>query len=80
MGLRPTVDTSGRWTLEVHLFDFDAQVYGALVAVEFLEKMRDEQKYDTLDELAAAIRDDAARAREILGLMPRPLRFLHLQA
>jgi riboflavin kinase/FMN adenylyltransferase len=70
VGLRPTVDTSGRWTLEVHLFDFDAEVYGALVAVEFLEKIRDEQKYDTLDALAAAIRDDDALARAILGLAP----------
>lgn len=65
VGLRPTVDDTGRWLLEVHLFDFAQQVYGKLVRVEFLAKLRDEEKYGTLDELAAAIARDAQRAREL---------------
>lgn len=68
IGLRPTVEDSGRWLLEVHLFDFDDDVYGRLVRVEFVQKLRDEERYATLDELAAAITDDAARARTLLGL------------
>jgi riboflavin kinase/FMN adenylyltransferase len=67
IGLRPTVDDSGRWLLEVHLFDFNDHVYGRLVRVEFVQKLRDEERYATLDELAAAISGDAARARALLA-------------
>ncbi|MDB5907484.1 MAG: bifunctional riboflavin kinase/FMN adenylyltransferase [Massilia sp.] len=63
IGVRPTVDDSGRVLLEVHLFDYDAACYGKLVQVEFLEKVRDEEKYDDLAALTAAIENDAARAR-----------------
>ncbi|HEX7155944.1 MAG TPA: bifunctional riboflavin kinase/FAD synthetase [Burkholderiaceae bacterium] len=65
VGLRPTVDNSGRWLLEVHLFDFAEQIYGHLVRVEFLQKLRDEAKYETVEQLTAAIRDDAQRARAL---------------
>ena len=71
-GLRPTVDQSGRWLLEVHLFDFADDVYGHLVRVEFLQKLRDEEKFDSLEQLTAAIRDDAQRARALL-LAPDPV-------
>lgn len=67
VGLRPTVDDTGRWLLEVHLFDFARQVYGKLVRVEFLAKLRDEEKYGTLDELTAAIARDAQRARDLFN-------------
>jgi riboflavin kinase/FMN adenylyltransferase len=70
IGLRPTVDDQGRWLLEVHLFDFTREIYGALVRVEFVQKLREEQKYATLDALAAAIRRDAERARAILSGAP----------
>ncbi|MCU0951159.1 MAG: bifunctional riboflavin kinase/FAD synthetase [Burkholderiaceae bacterium] len=67
VGLRPTVDDSGRWLLEVHLFDFAQQVYGRLVRVQFVRKLRDEVKYDTLAELTAAIARDAEQARALLA-------------
>lgn len=67
IGVRPTVDDAERWLLEVHLFDFADAVYGRLVTVEFVKKLRDEQKYETLGALSAAIRDDAARARALLN-------------
>jgi len=70
IGIRPTIDDSGRWLLEVHLFDFAQQVYGRLVRVEFVARLRDEEKYASLDELSAAIRNDAARAREALAKAP----------
>jgi len=73
-GLRPTVDNSGRWLLEVHLFDFADEVYGRLVRVEFLQKLRDEERFQTLEELAAAIRDDTQRARAVLAALPAPAR------
>jgi len=67
VGLRPTIDRSGRWLLEVHLFDFAEDIYGKLVCVEFLQKLRDEEKYDTIAELTAAIAGDAKRARALFG-------------
>ena len=67
IGLRPTVDDSGRWLLEVHLFDFAQQVYGRLVRVELVHKLRDETRYESVDALASAIRRDAAAARALLA-------------
>lgn len=63
MGVRPTVDDSGRVLLEVHVFDFQANAYGKLVQVEFLKKLRDEEKYVDLPTLTAAIENDAGLAR-----------------
>ncbi len=68
VGLRPTVTADGHWLVEVHLFDFAEQVYGRLVRVEFVHKLRDEEKYDSLAELTAAIARDAVRARQLLAL------------
>ncbi len=63
LGVRPTVDDSGRVLLEVHVFDFDQSCYGKVVQVEFLEKIRDEEKYVDLDTLTAAIARDGEHAR-----------------
>lgn len=65
LGKRPTVD--GLQTLlEVHLFDFDKSVYGERVCVEFVHKIRNEQKFESFDALKAQIKIDADRARELL--------------
>ena len=63
LGVRPTVDDSGRVLLEVHLFDFSQSCYGKVVQVEFLEKIRDEEKYLDLATLTAAITRDGEQAR-----------------
>ncbi len=63
LGVRPTVDDSGRVLLEVHVFDFAQSCYGKMVRVEFLEKIRDEEKYTDLDSLTAAIARDGQHAR-----------------
>lgn len=67
VGLRPTVDDSGLWLLEVHVFDFSDTVYGRRVRVEFVQRLRDEAHYDSLDVLAAAIQADARQARALLA-------------
>ena len=64
VGRRPTVNPVAIPLLEVHLFDCDRDLYGEHLRVRFLEKLRDEEKYDGLDALRAAIADDARRARE----------------
>jgi riboflavin kinase/FMN adenylyltransferase len=64
VGRRPTVREGAAPLLEVHLFDFEGEIYGRHLRVKFLEKLREEQKFDGLEALAAAIAADAARARE----------------
>ena len=64
IGARPTVDDSGRVLLEVHVFDFAQDCYGTLVQIEFLKKLRDEEKYADLPTLTAAIARDANQARD----------------
>ncbi|MDP3621884.1 MAG: bifunctional riboflavin kinase/FAD synthetase [Polynucleobacter sp.] len=64
LGVRPTVEDAGRVLLEVHVFDFNAQVYGRIIRVELLEKIRDEAKYPDLDTLQSAIQHDAQYARD----------------
>jgi riboflavin kinase/FMN adenylyltransferase len=66
LGVRPTLDTSGKAVLEVHLFDFAGDLYGAHLRVEFLAKLRDEAKYPDLATLKAQIGRDCDAAREVL--------------
>lgn len=63
LGVRPTVEDAGRMLLEVHVFDYDRPAYGKLVRVEFLAKLRDEEKYVDLPTLTDAIERDARQAR-----------------
>jgi riboflavin kinase/FMN adenylyltransferase len=67
LGLRPTVDDSGRAKLEVHLFDFAGDLYGQHLRVDFLHKIRDEQKFPDLETLQARIARDCEIARELLA-------------
>ncbi|MFM8466638.1 MAG: bifunctional riboflavin kinase/FAD synthetase [Oxalobacteraceae bacterium] len=68
LGVRPTVEDNGRVLLEVHVFDYSTECYGKLVRVEFLRKLRDEEKYDDLDTLTTAIANDARAAREFFEI------------
>lgn len=63
IGVRPTVKQSGAPTLEVHLFDFDRRIYGRRICVRFLQKLRDEERYPSIEELVKQIARDAAAAR-----------------
>jgi len=63
LGQRPTVDDSGRYLLEVHIFNFNQSVYGKLVQIELIEKIRDEEKYNDLEVLQNAIWQDALAAK-----------------
>lgn len=63
IGVRPTVD-GGKCVLEVHILDFSADLYGRHVQVEFLARLRDEQRFESLDALKGQIRRDILRARD----------------
>ena len=64
LGVRPTVKTNGAATLEVHVFDFHERIYGAHVRVDFLHKLRDEEKFADLPALIAQIERDVRDAKK----------------
>ena len=66
LGTRPTVG-GGEALLEAHVFDFSDDLYGREIEVEFAAKLRDEQRFATLEALTAQMRLDAADARRILN-------------
>jgi riboflavin kinase/FMN adenylyltransferase len=68
VGLRPTVDTSGRRTVETHIFNFDRDLYGASLRVGFVQRLRDERAFENVDALLTQIQADCQRAR---GLFER---------
>lgn len=67
LGIRPTVGGT-RPLLEVHLFDFDRDIYGAHISVRFRHKLRAEQRFPNFDALKAQIAADAAAARAYFSL------------
>jgi riboflavin kinase/FMN adenylyltransferase len=67
IGMRPTFD-GHRQTLEVNILGFDGDLYGQTVQVTFVERLRDERKFDSPEALAAQLERDRDRVNEILGL------------
>ena len=66
IGMRPTV--GGRdWLLEAHLFDYDGDLYGRHLTVEFVKFIRDERKFDDVDAMKHQMLKDAEKARDALG-------------
>jgi len=68
VGVKPTVSQNNQLTVETHLLDFDGDLYGKQLAVEFRDRLRGEQKFNSLDELTQQIRKDINIARERLSL------------
>ncbi|MDA8224533.1 MAG: bifunctional riboflavin kinase/FAD synthetase [Betaproteobacteria bacterium] len=69
VGMRPTVQSTQQPRLETHLLDFSADLYGRIIEVEFVAKLRDEQKFSDLALLRQQIARDVARAREHFNLI-----------
>jgi len=67
VGLRPTVNALQRPLLEVHLLDYDGDLYGQRLTVRFLHRLRGEEKYVGLDALRAAIATDVLNARRFFA-------------
>jgi riboflavin kinase/FMN adenylyltransferase len=70
VGTNPTFVQQGGVTIEAHLLDFDGDLYGARLRLEFVARLRDERRFPSVEALIAQIRDDVVRAREILGQNP----------
>lgn len=66
IGLRPTVGTQTELLIEAHLLDFCGDLYGRQLRVELIERIRDEQRFSSLDELKAQLARDVESARAII--------------
>ena len=68
IGVRPTFHHAGTVLVEVYLLDFDGDLYDAQLTVELLERLRTEERFDSVETLVAQMRDDERRARTLLGI------------
>jgi riboflavin kinase/FMN adenylyltransferase len=68
VGNRPTVDGDERHLLEVHMFDFYSDIYGAHIEVEFCKKLREEKRFESLEQLRQQIELDVAAAQEYFAI------------
>jgi len=66
IGTRPTFDGKER-TLEVHLFEFDEKIYGKVVEIIFFKRIRDEIKFNGVEELTTQLKKDESKARKVLN-------------
>lgn len=64
IGLRPTVGGNQRW-LEVNIFDYDGNLYGSALTVNFLRRLRPEQRFDSLEDLRNALAADRVAAKSV---------------
>ena len=65
IGLNPTIDFDTNVKVEVNIFDFDEDIYGEILKVEFIKRIRDEQKFTNLDELKMALANDKLACENI---------------
>ena len=69
IGMRPTFDDGGGLSIECHIIDFDADIYGTDLRVEFVQRLRGERKFDGIDALVEQIGSDRDTARDLLASM-----------
>jgi len=67
LGTRPTINGTDP-LLEVHVFDWEGDLYGRYLDVDFVQRLRDEKRFESLDALVAQMHRDAAQARAVLGV------------
>jgi riboflavin kinase / FMN adenylyltransferase len=67
VGTRPTVDASGRTVVETHIFNLDRDLYGQPIRIGFVQRLRDERTFESLDLLRAQIEADCQRARMLFN-------------
>ena len=72
IGIKPTFHESYPISIEAHLFDFNGDVYGRSMSIYLVERLRDEQKFQNIEELLAQIRRDQERARQSLAVVAEP--------
>lgn len=68
IGIRPTIDTSSRKQIEIHIFDFEKDIYGQQLRVELLTRLRDEIKFENKEFLVKQIQQDVSMAHDFFAL------------
>ncbi len=66
IGTRPTLQNGDKLSLEVHIFDFDNNIYNENLTIQFIKMIRLEQKFSSIDKLILQLREDKIQAQEIL--------------
>ena len=69
IGTRPTFESGEENVIETHVLDFEKDLYGANVRLGFVQRLRDEKKFDGIDALKAQIHADRARAKDLFDRM-----------
>jgi riboflavin kinase / FMN adenylyltransferase len=72
IGVRPTFEDAGEQRVEAHLIGFDGDLYGRTMQLEFLDRLRDEERFDSAEELTAQMRTDVEQTLEIAGGSAQP--------
>ncbi len=67
IGTNPTTDADKHIKLEVNIFNFDKDIYGKNLKVEFIERIRDEKKFDTIEELVKEIKKDEIICKQLIA-------------
>ena len=68
IGYRPTLNNGRERSIEVHILDFEGDLYGKAITVKFVHRLREERTFVSLDELTAQLREDRERVRELLSV------------
>ena len=66
IGYRPTLNNGRERSIEVHILDFEGDLYGKEIMVEFVHRLREERTFSSLDELTEQLEKDKARVKELL--------------
>jgi riboflavin kinase / FMN adenylyltransferase len=68
IGVRPTVHADGQQSIEAHLFNFNKTIYDEYISIQLVQKIRDEKKFENLEDLIAAIKLDEIMCKKILDI------------
>jgi riboflavin kinase/FMN adenylyltransferase len=69
IGIRPTInsESDNKKTIEVHIFDFNMDIYGTFVSICFVDRIRDEKKFDDIESLKEQLKRDMTNSKNILN-------------
>jgi riboflavin kinase/FMN adenylyltransferase len=69
IGYRPTFEETTELVIEVHILNFDKDIYGKELRIDFIKRLRDEKKYESKDDLIHQIEEDKKKALELINVL-----------
>ena len=70
IGIRPTIKDNLSLAIEVHILDFNENIYGSPIKVKLISRLRDEKKFNSIDELKKQLQDDEKNSRAFFNTIP----------